>query len=159
MVLASLAHSLEEVAPGRIRLTVGPGYLAVVNIGRPRATVETMRRAILTIRRLLRGGLVEFNGVETRLRNVSDKPTHVFMTAAGPRMVELAGEVADGAMLLVGLHPNAVAAARRRLEMGAARAGRSLDGFETVFITTTTVSQDGPSVRRFPQQWFRPGQP
>ena len=159
MVLASLAHSLEEVAPGRIRLTVGPGYLAAVNIGRPRATVETMRRAILTIRRLLRGGLVEFNGVETQLRNVSDKPTPVFMTAAGPRMVELPGAVADGALLLVGLHPNAVAAARRRLEMGAARAGRSLDGFETIFITTTTVSQDGPSVRRFPQQWFQPGQP
>ena len=36
------------------------------------------------------------------------------MTAAGPRMVELAGEVADGAMLLVGLHPRAVEAARRQ---------------------------------------------
>ena len=83
MVLASLAHSLEEVAPERIRLTVGPGYLAVGNIGRPRATVAAMRRAVLTIRRLLRGERVEFNGVETRLRNVSDRPTPVFMTAAG----------------------------------------------------------------------------
>ena len=72
MVLASLAHSLEEIAPERIRLTVGPGYLAVGNIGRPRATVAAMRRAILTIRSLLRGERLEFNGVETRLRNVSD---------------------------------------------------------------------------------------
>ena len=123
MVLASLAHSLEEVAPGRARLTIAPGYLAVGNIGRPRATVDAMRRAVLTIRRLLRGERVEFNGVETRLRNVSEPPTPVFMTAAGPRMVELAGEVADGALLLVGLHPRAVAAARSRLEVGAARAG------------------------------------
>ena len=159
MVLASLAHSLEEIAPERIRLTVGPGYLAVGNIGRPRATVEAMRRAMLTIRRLLRGERVEFNGVETRLRNVSQQPTPVFMTAAGPRMVELAGEVADGALLLVGLHPGAVEAARRRLEAGAAKAGRSLDGFQTIFITPTTVSDDGPAARRFPQQWFRPGQP
>ena len=159
MVLASLAHSLEEIAPERVRLTVGPGYLAVGNIGRPRATVDAMRRAVLTIRRLLRGERVEFNGVETRLRNVSDRPTPVFMTAAGPRMVELAGEVADGALLLVGLHPKAVEAARRRLETGAARAGRSLDGFQTIFITPTTVSADGPAARRFPQRWFRPGQP
>ena len=159
MVLASLAHTLEEVAPGRVRLTVGPGYLAVGNIGRPRATVEAMRRAILTIRRLLRGELVEFNGVETRLRNLSEPPTPVFMTAAGPRMVELAGEVADGALLLVGLHPKAVEAARRRLETGAARAGRSLEGFKTIFITPTTVSEDGTAARRFPQQWFRQGQP
>ena len=159
MVLASLAHSLEEIAPERIRLTVGPGYLAVGNIGRPRATVDAMRQAILTIRRLLRGDRLEFNGVETRLRNVSDDPTPVFMTAAGPRMVELAGEVADGAMLLVGLHPKSVEAARRRLEVGAARSGRSLDGFRTIFITPTTVSDDGPAARRFPQQWFRTDQP
>ncbi len=159
MVLASLAHSLEEVAPGRARLTVAPGYLAVGNIGRPRATVAAMRRAVLTIRRLLRGERVEFNGVETRLRNVSEPPTPVFMTAAGPRMVELAGEVADGALLLVGLHPDAVDAARRRLEIGATRAGRNLDAFQTIFITPTTVSHDGPVARRFPQQWFRADQP
>ena len=159
MVLASLAHSLEEIAPERVRLTVAPGYLAVGNIGRPRATVEAMRRAVATIRRLLRGELVEFNGVETRLPNLSDRPTPVFMTAAGPRMVELAGEVADGALLLVGLHPKAIDAARRRLEIGAARAGRSLEGFQSIFITPTTVSADGPAARRFPQQWFRPDQP
>ncbi len=159
MVLASLAHSLEEVAPGRARLTIAPGYLAVGNIGRPRATVAAMRQAVLTIRRLLRGERLEFNGVETRLRNVSDPPTPVFMTAAGPRMVELAGEVADGALLLVGLHPRAVAAARQRLAAGATRAGRTLDGFQTIFITPTTISDDGPAARRFPQQWFRPDQP
>ena len=159
MVLASLAHSLEEIAPERARLTVAPGYLAVRNIGRPRATVAAMRQAVLTIRRLLRGDGVEFNSVKTRLRNISDPPTPVFMIAAGPRMVELAGEVADGALLLVGLHPRAVEAARRRLEIGAARAGRRLDGFETIFITPTTVSDDGPAARRFPQQWFRPDQP
>ncbi len=159
MVLASLAHSLEEIAPERVRLTVGPGYLSVGNIGRPRATVAAMREAILTIRRLLRGDRLEFSGVETRLRNISDPPTPVFMTAAGPRMVELAGEVADGALLLVGLHPKAIDAARRRLEIGAARAGRSLDGYQTIFITPTTVSDDGPPARRFPQQWFRPDQP
>ena len=159
MVLASLAHSLEEIAPERIRLTVGPGYLAVGNIGRPRATVDAMRQAILTIRGLLRGERLQFNGVESRLRNVSDRPTPVFMTAAGPRMVELAGEVADGAMLLVGLHPRAVEAARRRLEIGAARSGRSLDDFHAIFITPTTVSDDGPAARCFPQQWFRQDQP
>ena len=160
MVLASLAHSLEEIAPERVRLTVGPGYLSVGNIGRPRARVAAMREAILTTRRLLRGERVEFNGVETRLRNISDPPTPVLHDRiAGPRMVELAGEVADGALLMVGLHPKAIDAARRRLEIGATRAGRSLDGFQTIFITPTTVSDDGPAARRFPQQWFRPDQP
>ena len=128
-VLASLAHTLEEIAPGRVRLTVGPGYLAVGNIGRLRASLETMRQAILAMKRLLRGETVVFNGTETKLRNISDTPTPIFMTAAGPRMVELAGEVADGALMLVGLHPEMVAAARRRLQAGAERGKRDLDNF------------------------------
>ena len=158
-VLASLAHTLEEIAPGRVRLTVGPGYLAVGNIGRPRASLETMRQAVLAIRRLLRGETVVFNGTETRLRNISESPTPIFMTAAGPRMVELAGEVADGALMLVGLHPDAIAAARRRLETGAERAGRGLEDFQTIYITPTTVDEDGRRARRWPQMWFRSDQP
>ena len=158
-VLASLAHSLEEIAPGRVCLTIGPGYLAVANIGQPKASLQTMREAVGTIRRLLRGEPVVVNGAETRLRNVSDRPTPVYMTAAGPRMMELAGEVADGALMLVGLHPAAVGAARRRLEAGAQRAGRDLTDFRTIYIVPMTVDEDGRRARRWPQQWFRPGQP
>ncbi len=158
-VLASLAHTLEEIAPGRVRLTVGPGYLAVGNIGRPRASLETMRQAILAMRRLLRGETVVFNGTETKLRNISDTPTPIFMTAAGPRMVELAGEVADGALMLVGLRPESVAAANRRLQVGAERGNRDLDNFQTIYITPTTVDEDGANARRWPQQWFRSDQP
>jgi 5,10-methylenetetrahydromethanopterin reductase len=158
-VLASLAHTLEEIAPGRVLLTVGPGYLAVGNIGRPRATLETMRQAILAMRRLLRGETVVFNGSETKLRNISETPTPIFMTAAGPRMVELAGEVADGALMLVGLHPDSVAAAQRRLQIGAERSNRDLSGFQTIYITPTTVDDDGAKARHWPQQWFRSGQP
>ena len=158
-VLASLAHTLEEIAPGRVRLTVGPGYLAVGNIGRPRASLETMRQAILAMRRLLRGETVVFNGTETKLRNISDTPTPIFMTAAGPRMVELAGEVDDGALMLVGLHPESVAAANRRLQVGAERGNRDLDNFQNIYITPTTVDEDGASARRWPQQWFRSDQP
>ncbi len=36
LLLASAAHSLEEIAPGRCCLTVAPGFLAVRSIGRPR---------------------------------------------------------------------------------------------------------------------------
>ena len=36
MVLASLAHSLEEIAPGRVISTIAPGFLSVGNIGHRR---------------------------------------------------------------------------------------------------------------------------
>ena len=158
-VLASLSHTLEELAPGRIRLTIAPGFLSVGNIGVPRASVETMRHTISTIKSLLDGESVTFNGTEARMRNTSSPPTPVYMTAAGPRMVELAGEVADGALLLVGLHPQAIAAARRRLETGADRAGRTLENFKTIFITPMALDEDGQEAFRWPQRWLRPGLP
>ena len=72
LVLASLAHSLEEIAPGRIDLTVAPGFLSTRSIGQPRAPVAVMREAIGELRRLLAGEAVDFGPTTTRLRNRSE---------------------------------------------------------------------------------------
>ena len=75
-------------------------------------------------------------------------------------MIELAGEVADGAFLMVGLHRDAVAAARRHLEAGARRSGRSLDAFPTVFIVTLALEgRPAPRTPRWPQRWYAPEHP
>ncbi len=155
--LAALANSLEEVAPKRVHLTVAPGFLAVRGIGAPRAGVSSLREAVITIRRLLAGETVIFGPTQTRLRNTSTPPTPVYVLAAGPRMIELAGEVADGVLLMVGLHKDAVAAARRHLEAGARRARRDLRGFPIIFIVTIAIEQDRAAARRWPRQWFAPG--
>jgi 5,10-methylenetetrahydromethanopterin reductase len=112
LLLASLANSLCEIAPGRIALTIAPGFLSVRNIGRPQARLAPLRAAVLALRKLLAGEPVTFDSTELRLRNVSQPAAPVYVLAAGPRMVELAGEVADGALLFVGLHPEAIARAR-----------------------------------------------
>ena len=136
LVLASLAHSLDEIAPGRALLTVAPGFISTRSMGKPRGSVAVMRQAIGELRRLLAGEAVEFGATTTRLRNRGATPTPVYLLAAGPRMTELAGEVADGAFLMVGLDAAAIRAARRHLEEGARRAGRSLAGFPVVFVVT-----------------------
>ena len=57
----------------------------------------------------------------------------MLLTASGPRFLELAGEVADGALMLVGLHPDSVAAARERLAAGASRTGRDPEQLREIF--------------------------
>jgi 5,10-methylenetetrahydromethanopterin reductase len=79
LVLASLAHSLEEIAPGRTCLTVAPGFISTRSIGKPRARVAVMREAIRDIRKLLAGESVEFGPTPTRLRNRSATPTPVYL--------------------------------------------------------------------------------
>jgi 5,10-methylenetetrahydromethanopterin reductase len=159
VLLASLVHSLDELAPGRACLTVAPGFLSARSVGRRRATVETMREAIVGLRRLLAGEAVAFGDPPSRLRNLGPVPSPVYLLAAGPRMVELAGEVADGAFLMVGLDRRAVAAARRHLEAGARRAGRSLDGFPVTFVVTIGLAGIGGVASRWPRTWAAPGHP
>jgi 5,10-methylenetetrahydromethanopterin reductase len=74
-------------------------------------------------------------------------------------MIELAGEVADGAFLMVGLHPAGVSAARRHLEDGARRAGRSLAGFPVVFVVTLGLGSDAELGMQWVRSWFAQGQP
>jgi 5,10-methylenetetrahydromethanopterin reductase len=159
LVLASLAHSLEEIAPGRTCLTVAPGFLSTRSIGKPGASVAVMREAVGDLRRLLAGGTVTFGPTQSRLRNLSAMPPPVYLLAAGPRMTGLAGEVADGAFLMVGLHPAAIRAARRRLEAGARRAGRTLEGFPIVFVVTLGLGADAALGARWVRGWVAPGQP
>src|ERR1700761_3825164 len=85
LVLASLATSLEEVAPGRICLTVAPGFISTRSIGQPRAGLAFMREAIGELRHLLAGETVGFGPTATRLRNRSGTPP-VYLLGAGPRM-------------------------------------------------------------------------
>jgi 5,10-methylenetetrahydromethanopterin reductase len=158
LVLASLAHSLEEVAPGRALLTVAPGFISTRSIGQPRAGVAVMRESIRDLRRLLSGESVAFGQTSTKLRNLSAVPTPVYLLAAGPRMIELAGEVADGVVLFVGLHPASIRAAMRHLEAGAKRAGRSLDGFPVIFAVTLGLGDEDAGTR-WVRSWFAPGQP
>lgn len=148
LLLASAAQSLEEIAPGRICLTIAPGFLAARSIGRPRATLAIMREAIITVRRLLAGETVRLEASQTRLRNRSPMPTPVYLLASGPRMTELAGEVADGVMLLVGFHRGIVDAVLTHLEQGARKSGRRLEDLEIIWAVRTGMAPTMAEARR-----------
>jgi 5,10-methylenetetrahydromethanopterin reductase len=159
LVLASLAHSLDEIAPGRSFLTIAPGFISTRSIGKPRAGVALMRDAIADLRQLLGGEDVAFGTTSTRLRNAGTTATPVYLLASGPRMIELAGEMADGVLLFVGLHPAGIRAAMRHLETGARRAGRSLTNVPVVFVVTLGLGADDDAGPRWVRSWFAAGQP
>lgn len=153
LILASLAHSLEEVAPGRVRITVGSGDTSALYMGRPPASVEEMRSAVVMMRRLLAGEAVPIgNNPEVRLLHTTTPPTPVYITATGPRMIELAGEVADGAMLMVGLLPDLIREARSRLQQGARKAGRDLHSFPVIFVVPVVIDEDLEAARERARQ-------
>jgi 5,10-methylenetetrahydromethanopterin reductase len=130
-VVASLMNSLSELAPGRARLVMGGGEGSVAHIGAPPATIAQVREGVGTIQRLLGGKSL---GTEDSSHGgshfMSDDGLPIYINAGSPRMLELAGEIGDGAMVMVGTHPGIVTLARERVQAGAQKAGRDTGDFD-----------------------------
>lgn len=158
LVLASLLNSLDEIGPGRAMLTVAPGFLSVEKAGAAPERRARLRQVLLALRGLLHDGQAEFEDQPVHLDNYPGERAEVILLASGPKLLELAGEAADGVMMLVGLHPDGVAAAREHIRRGAERAGRDPSEIAEIFIVPADVG--GPqSMRSYPQGWFREGHP
>lgn len=111
-MLATLAATLAELAPGRARLAIGSGDLAVRYLGEPGATVPQLARAAETVRHTLATELAPA------------EPVPVYVNASSPRMLAAGGATADGVYAMVGVDPEIVAMAMEHVESGARDAGR-----------------------------------
>jgi alkanesulfonate monooxygenase SsuD/methylene tetrahydromethanopterin reductase-like flavin-dependent oxidoreductase (luciferase family) len=118
-----------------------------------RKPLQQLREAVQVIRLVLAGERVNFEGEVYRVQNFRltlrvPAPVRIYLGALGPRMLELAGEIADG-VLLNWLAPQTVAASLKHLEVGARRAGRSLEDFEIAAFIRTCVTDDPEPARQW----------
>jgi len=140
-VLAGAIQTVAELAPGRTKVVIGTGYTSASTIGRKPAALTEMRACMTDLRRLLAGDAVDFHGTRGRLAFASGRPVPLLMAASGPKAIELAGEGADGVMLLVGFHRGIVDAVLTHLEKGARRSGRRLEDLEIVWAVRTVMAE------------------
>ena len=147
-VLAGGIQTVEELAPGRVKFVIGTGYTSASTIGRKPATLAEMRACIATVKTLLAGKAVDFDGTQGRLGYASGRPIPVLMAASGPKAIEVAGEIADGVLLLVGFNRGIVQTALEHLERGARRAGRRLEDLEIIWAVRTGTAATTAEARR-----------
>jgi 5,10-methylenetetrahydromethanopterin reductase len=129
LTLAAQAIALDELAPGRFRLGVGTGNLAVVARGFGAAVDRPVRRTreyVRIVGEALATGEAHLDGeyytVDAALPHAAR--VEVSLAALGPRMYETAGAVADAAMSWNVPVAHLDAVARPALARGAASAGR-----------------------------------
>ena len=128
-IVAVNAATLEELAPGRTILGIGVGDRPLRSLGLRPARLVELRESIEAIRRLLAGEHVTYDGAgfrmdDAHLRFGSSFRIPVFISASGPKTLELAGEIADGVIFLGGLFRDGVEYGLEHIERGAQRAGR-----------------------------------
>jgi len=147
-VLAGGIATVEELAPGRVKFVIGTGYTSASTIGRKPATLAEMRACIATVRALVSGQRVDFHGTPGTLAYATGRRIPVIMAASGPKAIEVAGEIADGVLLLVGFNRGIVQRALEHLERGAKRAGRRLDDLEIIWAVRTGTAASTAEARR-----------
>jgi 5,10-methylenetetrahydromethanopterin reductase len=139
-VTAVAAATLADISGGRAILGIGAGDRPLLSLGYKPARLATLEASIAAIRALWSGATVEadepgfaLHDAHYRFPPGTDTPIPVWVSATGPRTLELAGRVADGVILLAGLHPEGIMFALEHIDRGAEAAGLSERPPVTVF--------------------------
>jgi probable F420-dependent oxidoreductase len=155
IVYGQAVATLGHLAPGRFALGLGLSSEIIVGQwhGLPFApSIQQMREAVQIIRMTAAGERVNYEGRFYRLKNfrlaipAPSPAPRICLGALGPRMCELAGEIAD-MVLFTWMPPAAIASSLGHVETGARRAGRKLADIEAAVFVRTCVTDERAPVR------------
>ena len=165
---AMTAASIDQLSGGRMLLGIGPsgpqvaegwhGQRFARQLQRTREYVAILRMALARERVEFHGETIELplpDGPGKALKLMiapAQEQIPIYLAAIGPKNTALAGEIADGWIPTL-FSPEHVSTFRELLEEGAARAGRSLDGFDIAPVVNSYVSEDHEYARNL----MRPG--
>ncbi|HLI05041.1 MAG TPA: LLM class flavin-dependent oxidoreductase [Ktedonobacteraceae bacterium] len=152
-LLAATFLTLDDLAPDRIICGLGAWWDPLakqVGIERKkplkamRETIEVMRQLLSLQRVTYHGEFHHVDDIELDVVHGRREPRNVpiYIGATHMRMMELAGEIADGAVLNYCVPPEYNAEALEHLEIGARKAGRTLEEIDRPQLIVCSVDQD-----------------
>lgn len=154
VAMAQAALSLSEMSGGRFRLGIGVSHRASIETMLGLTVLDplaVMREYVAVLRGALGSGAA-FEGKYYRVHWSLAVPTRpaappIYLAALGPKMCELAGEIADGAILWLCPPAYVRDVAVPAIERGRRRAGKTLQGFDVVSAVPLAVTDDVTAAR------------
>ena len=159
---AMTAATLDQLSGGRMLLGIGSsgpqvsegwhGVRFAKQLQRTREYVAVVRKALERERVEFRGETIELplpdgpgKALKLTIAPVQER-IPIYLAAIGPKNTALAGEIADGWIPTL-LDPEHLSGLRAQLDEGAARAGRSLNGFDIAPTVQVFINDDLDAAR------------
>jgi 5,10-methylenetetrahydromethanopterin reductase len=152
-LLAATFLTFDDLAPDRIICGIGAWWDPLAqNVGitrrKPllamRETIDVMRRLLAMENVTFEGEFHQVNGIELDVVHGRREPRNVpiYIGATGPKMMQMAGEIADGVVLNYCVPPDYNDMAMEQLEKGTKKAGRTLDDVDRPQLIVCSVDND-----------------
>ena len=152
-LLAMTFLTLDDLAPDRIICGIGAWWDPLArNVGiERRKPLTAMRETVEVFRRLLRMENVTFHGEFHHVTGIELDVVHgrreprnvpIYIGATGDQMMELTGEIADGAVLNYCVPPEYNDKAMELLDKGARKAGRTVADLDRPQLVVCSVHAD-----------------
>ncbi len=155
LALASQALALHQLAPGRLRLGIGPSHEPMITASygvQWRTPLTHLREYLTSLSALFEDGAVDLDGshVTAHARWRDPAPVELLASALRPRSFALCGELADGAISWMSPFQYLFEEALPALAEGAAKAGRATPPL--VVHVPVSVNTDRDLVRDMARQ-------
>jgi len=152
-LIAATFLTLDDLAQDRIICGIGAWWDPLAaNVGIQRnKPLLAMREVVTVVRDLLAMKRVNFQGEFVHVHDIELDIVHgrrvprnvpIYIGATGMKMMTLAGEIADGALLNYLVSPSYNAEALAALEQGAKVSGRTLDAIDRPQLVVASVDRD-----------------
>ncbi|HEX9788421.1 MAG TPA: LLM class flavin-dependent oxidoreductase, partial [Candidatus Binatia bacterium] len=147
-VLAGAAASLNEISKGRAILGLGTGDGPVYGQGLKATPLKEFEEGVKLIRRLVQGNPAAFSTGKVGIGFTINKPAPIYVSAEGPKGLQLAGRSADGVILGTGFDLQVYEWAKQKLRAGAAENGRKESDIAVIAAGMLCVRDDGDEARK-----------
>jgi 5,10-methylenetetrahydromethanopterin reductase len=148
--------TLNKLAPGRVHMGIGTGNTAMRAMGQRPMRLAEYDEYLGVLAALLRGDVVDYR-YRDRVRPVrmlTDNKKYMslepkiplYVSGFGPKAMELAGKHGDGLVFAIPPRGVPVREALAHAAAGAARAGRTLNGFKNCALTNVALLEPGEAV-------------
>jgi probable F420-dependent oxidoreductase len=150
-VTASLLATMNVISAGRMDLGIGRGDSSRRVMGKKPASSERLEEAVAVIRTLTRGEEIVYEGNAIRMTWASGG-VPVWIAAYGPKVLRLAGRIADGVILQFA-DPHLISWCLGFVREGAEAAGRDPKSIQVMSAAPVWVSDD-LALARERVRWF-----